>query len=74
MGQINFAKSTVHRWKLTVAVIALTLVFLFAGFSGPVILHRSPRWKMAVAHIVLFQFKSSASPEEIKDVCTYTAP
>jgi hypothetical protein len=68
MGRVNLTTSIVPRWKLAVAVITLSFVFLFIRFLGPISLKQARNSKMAVTHIVLFQFKSSASPEEIKDV------
>ena len=63
-------KSITSQWKLVAVAIALSLVFLFihlsssASSSG----HHPSGAKMGVTHVVLFQFKQSASAEEINDV------
>jgi hypothetical protein len=57
------------RGKLALVAIAIGLVLLFIQFSTRDTVHNTARPKMGLTHIVLFQFKSSASPEAISDVC-----
>jgi hypothetical protein len=66
--QVNFTKST-SRWKLIVVAFILSFILFSIHLSGPIAFDKTSRLKMGVTHIVLFQFKSSARPDEINDVC-----
>ena len=66
--QFNRSPSVSPRGKLALVTVAFGLVLLFIQLSSRDTVQTTPRPKMGLTHIVLFQFKSTASPEAISDI------